>query len=275
MNFLVTVISVISSVMCIEVNLTATGLTEFPTNLPANVQTLILKSNQLTEMTEENLMMNLTELKTLYLDRNTLQDISDVAVNGSKISLLSASVNRLTSIPILPSLSSTLRHLTLNTNYIVNVSMDVFLVYPRLYLLWLANNLIKQVDCTPLPYYFKHDMLNFIINKNVIDYVDPKCFVHMPKLEVLQMYELGISMNWDEIIPWIPPSVKDLYLARNPSIGDNVTMLFTGWLCLFEVQPKYTEPTYTSTAPTYTSTEPTYTSTENKSAVNVLLNLSS
>jgi len=180
----------------LKIDCSGRHFTEFPSSIPASTTTLILDSNEISNI-PENSLTNLPNLEIFSIVDNQLDTLPfGLFDNNSKLSQLKLSSNNLRGLPssLFAKLSS-LQLLDLKQNHLHFIQRWLFSGLTSLRFLDLSENSISLVHQTTL--------------------------LDTPKLEELRLYS-----NKIETLPTLPESVMKLYLYDNPFLCDCVMKEF-------------------------------------------------
>ena len=126
------------------------GHTAVPTNIPTDALTVSLTSNSITVI-GDNAFSSLTDLENLYITDNDITTISDTAFFGTQLKKLNLGDNKLSRIPYLKNIASSLLELYLDRNNIICIYASDFQELTVLTKLWIhGNSLTKLPDLVSL-----------------------------------------------------------------------------------------------------------------------------
>ncbi|ELT94913.1 hypothetical protein CAPTEDRAFT_192191 [Capitella teleta] len=131
--------------LCELVNRQYNGLTFVPGDISPNVTELWLQGNAFTTIRQSDFNDKFTQLAQLKIRLNNISSIESGCFKGTVLQELYIDTNKLTSIPDLHEVSTTMEKLGLQFNQITKISMEDLSYLTKLKWLSLLNNLISTL----------------------------------------------------------------------------------------------------------------------------------
>ena len=189
-------ISLISVILCPTLVSAYIGIfedyTEVPHSLIQTNETEIYLGNNKLSILNKGEFSNYTALTLLWVYDNSINEIHEEALLGTKIETLSLHTNDLEEFPNVTTISNTLQVLDLGNNRIQNLPSDLLMPLVMLVDLILFKNQISMIQ--PKMFIGNAELINLDLIANEISVVSFDAFEELPHLISLSLADNNISV---------------------------------------------------------------------------------